>query len=178
MLLSDALKEPSKVVEMLQSGGTIIYPTDTIYGIGCSAHNAKAVEKIRFLKKRESKPFSIWAPSVEWVRKNCDVEEKYLHMLPGPVTLIVKLKNAVANNVCDDTIGVRIPDHPFHTVVHQLGVPIVTTSVNVSGEKHVTNTEQIPTRFKQVDLIINAGTICNPPSKIVNTITGEILCRQ
>lgn len=177
MLLSDALHRPSKVIELLQKGEVIIYPTDTIYGIGCSAYNVRAVNKIRELKQREYKPFSIWAPSIEWVRTNCHVEEQYLDMLPGPVTLIVKLKRPLADNISNDTIGVRIPDHPFHEIVHRLGAPIITTSVNVSGEPHITSIAEIPDRFILVPYI-DAGSIRNPPSTIINTITGEILRRQ
>lgn len=177
MLLVDVLQEPSKVVELLQKGEVIIYPTDTIYGIGCSAHNAKAVNKIRELKQREKKPFSIWAPSIEWVKQNCIIEKKYLDMLPGPVTLIVKLKRPLADNISDGSIGVRIPDHPFHEIVHRFGSPIITTSVNISGQPHITSVHEIPHTFRHV-CYIDAGTIQNPPSTIVNTITGEILRRQ
>ena len=174
MLLADVLKQPSKVIQLLQKGEVIVYPTDTIYGIGCSAYNVRAVNKIRELKQRESKPFSIWAPSVEWVKTHCEVDQKYLDMLPGPVTLIVKLKKPLADNICQDTVGVRIPDHPFHHIVHLFGSPIITTSVNVSGEPHITQVSQIPFDVPYID----AGQIENPPSTIVNTITGEILRRQ
>jgi len=177
MLLVDVLEKPSKVVELLQKGEVIIYPTDTIYGIGCSAHNAKAVNKIRELKQRETKPFSIWAPSIEWVKQNCIIEQKYLEMLPGPVTLIVKLKKPLADNICNETVGVRIPNHPFHEIVHRFGSPVITTSVNITGQPHITSVDDIPETFKEV-AYIDAGTIQNPPSTIINTITGEVLRRQ
>ena len=93
-----------EAIEKIKSGNIFIYPTDTIYGLGCDATNETAVNQIHSLKERTSKPFSVWAPSIGWIRKNCVVDkraEQWLTKLPGPYTFILKLKNknAVAKSV-------------------------------------------------------------------------------
>ena len=71
-----------------------VYPTDTIYGIGCDATNDKLVLKIRSIKKRDEKPFSIIAPSKDWIKNNFEIiHPEYLDKLPGPYTLVMKPKN-------------------------------------------------------------------------------------
>ncbi len=131
-----------EVVRQILAGKTFIYPTDTIYGLGCGATNEKAVRRLREIKLRETKPFSVIAPSFEWIREVCEVGDgKELGLLPGPYTLIYRIKkeNIVAPSVNPDgkTLGVRIPDHWFSKWIGLAGVPFVTTSVNLSGERHM-----------------------------------------
>jgi len=105
----------------IKAGKIFVYPTDTIYGIGCDATNAAAVNRIREIKHRNSKPYSIIVPSKEWVKENCIVpefEKEHLNGLPGKFTLIFKMKNEIrvarkelVGNF--DTIGARIPDNWF-----------------------------------------------------------------
>ena len=99
----------------IKEGALFIHPTDTIYGIGCNALNHDSVYRIREAKERYTAPFSVIAPSKDWVRQNCEVNEKveeWLNKLPGAYTLILKLKDkdAVAPNVNMDmdTLGIRI----------------------------------------------------------------------
>ena len=84
----------SLISELIKS--IFIYPTDTIYGIGCNAEESKLVEKIREIKNRDKKPFSIIAPSIKWILENCETTEKEISKyLPGPYTLILKKKNTI-----------------------------------------------------------------------------------
>ena len=79
----------NELLEAIRAGKIFIYPTDTIYGLGCNAENSQAVKKIREMKQREEKPFSVIAQGKEWIRKNCLVKnEKDLELLPGPYTII------------------------------------------------------------------------------------------
>lgn len=163
--------------EQLHNGGLFVHPTDTIYGLGCDATNPKAVEQIRIAKNRPARAFSIIAPSVEWILENCDVTPRDLSELPGAVTLIVPLKNqdAVASNVIEQgSIGVRIPNHWISSAVERFGKPIITTSVNVSGEPHVKNLEEIPTQIKgKVSFAIDEGEKIGRPSKIIDLIKRQ-----
>lgn len=169
-----------EIQSMIVKGDIFIHPTDTIYGLGCNALISGAVQKIRQLKKRPDTPFSVMAPSIEWIKENCLITkkiEKYLKELPGPVTLILKTKNpkAVAPEVNPegDTLGVRIPDHWFHKIVKELDIPIITTSVNVSGKTFMTSLDDLDTEIKRgVDFIIYEGEKQGRPSKIID-LTGE-----
>ena len=151
-----------EILTKIKGGNIFIYPTDTIYGIGCDARNFNAVKRIRELKNRDEKPFSVIAPSKEWIINNC--EEKNLNKLPGPYTLILKLKNkeCVASNVSGlNTLGVRIPDHWF-----KVDIPIVTTSVNKSDKTNMTSLEDLDKDIK-VDFIIYEGEKKGKSSRII-----------
>lgn len=164
-----------EILATIKSGGIIIYPTDTIYGIGCDATNEEAVQLIRSMKGRsEAKPLSIVAPSKDWVLKHCDVVDRNaLDRLPGPYTLIfnLKKKNCVAKSVnySLDTLGIRIPDHWFSQVVSEAGIPVVTTSVNISGTKHMETIEELPEKFKnKVAFLIYEGEKKGVRSKLID----------
>ena len=108
-------------VDDIKHGAVFIYPTDTIYGLGCDATNSESVEAIKELKYRDAdKPMSIIAPSVDWIKEHCEVDyeliEKYL---PGPYTLFLKKKdvNFMKDVSSNDILGVRIPDCEFTKLV-------------------------------------------------------------
>jgi tRNA threonylcarbamoyl adenosine modification protein (Sua5/YciO/YrdC/YwlC family) len=156
-----------------------VYPTDTIYGIGCSALNEKAVDKIRKLKK-SAQPFSVIVPSKEWIYENCIVTEEaeeWIRKLPGPYTLLLKLKNkkAVAKNVHnydingDVIVGVRMPNHWFLAISYTLKLPIVTTSANVTSQNFMTSLDDLdPSIRNGVDYVFYEGPKKGNPSTIVN----------
>jgi L-threonylcarbamoyladenylate synthase len=134
----------------IDDGEIFIHPTDTIYGIGCDATSKEAVRKVRDVKNRNDKPFSVIAPGKKWILDNCQLSDKgkeWIEKLPGPYTLILKLKNkgAIAANVNFDmdTIGVRIPDHWFSEAVEKIGKPIISTSANKIGDNFMTNLEDL-----------------------------------
>jgi len=156
-----------------------IYPTDTIYGIGCDAENEFLVDKISEIKKRDIKPFSVIAPSVEWILENCETtKEEIEKFLPGAYTLILKKKdkNFLLKVSENDFLGVRIPLHPITEILQKIGKPIVTTSVNFSGEPFITDLKKIPKEIKkEIDFIVDDGIILGAPSKIIKD--GKILER-
>jgi len=178
----EALKSKRKILDRIEKGEVFIYPTDTIYGIGCDATNAAAVQKVRELKERPKKPFSVIAPSVEWITKNCQLSPKaksWLLKLPGPFTLVLPL-NAAA--VCAETnkglnsLGVRIPNHWVASFAHALGKPILTTSVNRQGLPPCTRLDQ----FKKfgADFVIYEGDKAGTPSKVVDLTGPERIVRE
>lgn len=167
------------ILEVMKNGAIFIHPTDTIYGIGCNATEKRFVKEVREIKGRAKTPFSVIAPSKEWVRKNCFVDEKiegWLKKLPGPYTLILKSKNKVAKNVAPgmNTLGVRIPDHWFSKIVEELGVPIVTTSANKGGGDFMTSLEDLDDEIEQrVEFIIYEDEKHGRPSAIVDLSEEE-----
>jgi len=156
-----------------------IYPTDTIYGLGCNALKKESVENIRRIKQRDNSPFSVIAPSKEWIDENCVINQnakEWIKRLPGPYTLILKVKKqCVAENVAPDlgTLGVRIPDHWFSDFVKETNIPIITTSVNKSKSDFMTSLDDLDNEIKsKVDFIIYEGEIKGKPSKIID-LTDE-----
>ena len=160
-----------EIIQKIQDGSIFIYPTDTIYGIGCNALNEESVQKIRKMKGRPGSPLSIWVPSKEWITKNCDMPDVWLDKLPGPYTLIVPIKNELMG-VSKETIGVRLPDHWFHSIVEKVGVPIITTSANRLGQRFMTSIENFDKNIN-VEFLIYEGEKLARPSKIINLTTNE-----
>lgn len=152
-----------ELLNAINSGAIFIYPTDTIYGLGTNALNENSVLRIREIKQRDDRPISILAPAKSWITENCLVSlEKLNEYLPGPYTLFAKRKNidcvAPSINSKDDSLGVRIPKHWFTEVVSKAGVPLVTTSVNISGERHMEKLEDLdPAILDQVDYVVYEG---------------------
>lgn len=165
----------------IEEGSVFVHPTDTIYGLGCDATNKEAVKRIRDVKDRHESPFSVIAPSKEWILENCHINEgakEWIDKLPGGYTLILRLKNkdCIAPNVNFDlqTLGVRIPEHWFSKVVSKINKPMVTTSANKSGEDFMTSLDNLnPEINDHIDFIIYEEEKHGKPSTIVD-LTNEV----
>lgn len=176
----------SEIRKAITQGAIFIHPTDTIYGLGCDATNDKAVSRIREIKNRFKRPFSVIAPSKEWIKENCEITknaEEWLEKLPGPYTLILNLKNKEAvsenANMGMDTIGVRIPEHWVSHIVSAIGVPIITTSANKVDEDFMTTLEDLDPEIKaKVDFIIYEGEKKGMPSKLVHLDKEEVTIKK
>jgi len=161
----------SNITEDILKGKIFIYPTDTIYGIGCNALNELSVEKIKEIKGRDrNKPLSIIAPGIDWVKKHCIVDVNLKKYLPGPYTIILKKKDPKflihVSNV--DTIGIRIPNSKFSKNVAEAGVPFITTSVNFSGEPFAKSVKEVAKEIlTKVDRVIDGGVLGGSPSTLV-----------
>jgi tRNA threonylcarbamoyl adenosine modification protein (Sua5/YciO/YrdC/YwlC family) len=172
-VLSDERTRREVVVSVLE-GRVFLYPTDTIYGLGCDASNPSAVRRIRAIKTTIH-PFSVIPPSKEWIRENLRVTQpEYLRRLPGPYTLIFRMKErVVCEQVSVRTLGVRIPRHPFTRVVQESGTPFVTTSANISGEVPVWSTQGVPSGIERsVEIAVHDDILNNPPSRVID-LTGK-----
>lgn len=158
-------------IQDILSGKIFIYPTDTLYGIGCNAEDKQAVEKIKQIKSRDKdKPLSIIAPSKEWIKQNCIVDVELDKYLPGPYTLILKKKNPNFLNQISSTefIGIRIPACQFSNQVKQAKVPFITTSVNLAGEAFATTIKEIPKQIlEKADIVIDKGELNGRPSTLI-----------
>lgn len=167
-------KNRKEFLRKIKKGAIFIYPTDTIYGIGCSASNNKAVKKIRKIKQRAKIPLSVIAPSKKWIKKHCIITKeanKWINKLPGKYTIILKTKRKLPKDIAPglDTIGIRIPKNWFSNVAKKLKIPIITTSVNISGKRYMISLNDLNKKIKnQVDFIIYEGKKKSKPSKIVD----------
>jgi L-threonylcarbamoyladenylate synthase len=172
-----------EVINLIKAGQIFIHPTDTIYGIGCDATSNESVQKIRDIKNRMDRPFSVIAPSLDWIHANLEVTEEakeWLDKLPGPYTFIFKIKNrgcvSPAINKGLDTLGVRIPEHWTSVLASEIGLPIVTTSANLVGRDYMKNIEELdPTIESKVNFILYEGELNGVPSKVVDLTKDEFV---
>jgi len=163
-----------ELTNKIKSGKIFIYPTDTIYGIGCDATNKQAVEKIKKIKSRDKdKPLSIIAPSINWIKENLIVDLNLDKYLPGPYTLILKKKNKdflsyVSNT---DSLGIRIPDSEICKQIQKSNLPFISTSVNIAGEKPAISISDISKEIiNKVDEVIeadNGSQLSGKPSTLI-----------
>lgn len=172
-----------KAVAVLRAGGLVIYPTETVYGVGVDATNPTAVEKLLAYKsRREGKPLSIAvadrAMAEQYVALTDQAKQFYKRFLPGPYTIVSASLGQVAPGVESEfgTLGVRIPDHPLVLeLVKELGKPVTATSANASGQKQPYTVSDIldnlsAKQTELIDLVIDAGTLPrNDPSTVVDT---------
>lgn len=181
-------KKIEEVVEVLRNGGIIIYPTDTIYGLGCDLFNKKAIERVCRLKGIKPKNLNLsficsdMSQISEYVRRIDTPTFKVLKKaLPGPFTFILE-SNSNVPKILDTnkkTVGIRIPNHPVtQMIVDILGNPIVTTSIKDDDEilEYTTDPEVIYEEFKhQVDIVIDGGYGGNIPSTVVDCTQDEFV---
>lgn len=174
-------------VDVLKRGGIVIYPTETLYGVGVNATSPPAVKKLIEYKNRPfGKPFSIAVTGEKmagnFVELNPTARKLYSKFLPGPVTVISKGLHKLAKGVEseDGTLGIRIPNYPLViNIVKKLGKPITATSANASYQKRPYKVsdilENISDKQKDlIDLIIDAGELPrNEPSTVIDTTLDE-----
>lgn len=172
-------REIQLAIEVLRKGGIILYPTDTVWGIGCDATNAEAVAKIYALKRSEEKH------SMLVLCRDADMVVRYVDKAPGiafevmematkPLTLILPGASGVAANLIPETktLGVRVPNHEFcQKLLYKFGKPIVSTSANISGEATPRSVRDIAKEIIEgVDFMVNPrfqGRPTGQPSSII-----------
>jgi len=176
-------KEVERVVKVLQNGGLIIYPTDTVYGVGCDITNTKAMEKVARIKgvKLEKANFSFICNDLshlsDYVRQISTSTFKILkRALPGPYTFVLPSNNNLPKAFKKrKTVGIRVPDNNIiREIVQQLGNPIVSTSIYDEDEviEYTTDPELIFEKWQNtVDLVIDGGYGDNHPSTIIDLTT-------
>lgn len=188
----------SLIVSYLKRGKVIVYPTDTIYGLGCMANNKRAIEKIYKIKKRkEGKPLLVLVSSIRMVEKYCFIDKEQKKVLKNvwprvnttgllrpspnlirraprndiyirPVTFILKAKGKLPKELTggQDNLAVRLPKNDFLIkIIKKIRVPLVSTSVNISGEKSLVSVDGIGL---WPDLVVDAGKLRGRPSIVVD----------
>ncbi|MDP3741686.1 MAG: L-threonylcarbamoyladenylate synthase [Candidatus Micrarchaeota archaeon] len=168
-------------VAILRSGGVVILPTESSYGIAVDATNAVAVAKVYLLKKRSGgKSMPVIVSSVAMAKKFFNLNKtalKFCKFFPAPLTLVVKQKRGkLARNISSDgTAAFRVPKSKFcRDVSQRLGRPITSTSANISGKQPVFSAVQVKRLFGgKVELIVDAGNLKKRKPSTIVSCTGE-----
>ena len=177
---SDALR---RAAEAVAEGDLVVYPTETVYGLGGDALDPAAVERVFELKGRESSnPLSLGVPSVDAALRYTEPTEFAVAFarafLPGPVTVVVDRGDAVPDALTAgrDRVGIRVPDHPIARDLLRETGPLTATSANVSGRGSVTHPDDLDDRIREgVAAVIDGGetpgtesTVVDPESRTVH----------
>lgn len=190
MLLEIHPKNPDarkiqQVVDCLSRGGLVIYPTDTVYAIGCDIYQSKAIEKLCLIKgvKPEKMSFSFICNDLSHLSQftqslDTPIYKLMRRYLPGAYTFILKANNTIPKLFKNKkkTVGIRIPDHNIpRTIVQELGNPIITTSIHHDDEiiDYITDPSIIYDQFGHlVDIVIDGGMGGIIPSTIIDCTNG------
>jgi tRNA threonylcarbamoyl adenosine modification protein (Sua5/YciO/YrdC/YwlC family) len=181
------VRKIEQVIGILKGGGIIIYPTDTIYGIGCDLFNRKAIERLCRIKgiKPEKLNLSFICNDISQVatyvrRLDTPVFKLMKKVLPGPFTFILESSSSVPKILGTNkkTVGIRIPDHPVpHEIVARLQNPLISSSIKDDDhiKEYTTDPEEIYEDFRnEVDLVIDGGMGGNVPSTILDCTGSEL----
>jgi tRNA threonylcarbamoyl adenosine modification protein (Sua5/YciO/YrdC/YwlC family) len=175
----------TKARDILEDGGVVIYPTDTVYAYGCDISDKRAIERIYRIKKiPKNKPLSFIFSDIselhEYVRNVSDKAFKIIKKaLPGPYTFIFKASKLVPRIVLTNqkTIGIRIPDNNVaRALVASLGRPILSASVSTASGEYIVEPSTMERQLRnEIDLVINCGIKVSEPSTIIDFSTGEMI---
>ena len=182
MILDCDKKGIKLAAKMVKDGGLVVFPTDTVYGLGCDPHNPKAVKSIFKLKKREeSKHLPILAYSKYEISKIAIIDKTSSKLAdkfwPGQLTLVLKLKDEKLRKSMNfrDKVAVRIPDHPCALALLKECKLLVGTSANFSGQPSFSDSKKVLENFCGYDVFLDGGKITNSvESTIVEAIDGKL----
>ncbi len=176
-------REVDEAVRVLRQGGVILYPTDTVWGLGCDATNAEAVAKIYALKRSENKKSMLVLcdsadMAVRYVDRAPGIAYEVMELATSPLTAILPGAVGVAANLIPEegTLGIRIPDHEFcRRLLRRLGRPVVSTSANLSGEATPAGLQEVAREIIDgVDFVVNPRFEGRPTRKASSIIAfGE-----
>jgi len=183
--INPAHPEPRKIAraaQIIEDGGIISYPTDTVYGLGCDLHNKQAIERLYQMKGMpRKKPLAFICPNLSNIAKYAIVENANYrvlkHHLPGPYCFVLQATRDVPRFVQtkQKTVGIRVPDHPvILALVHELGRPIIsTTACELDGDP-IADPWTIDATFPALDLVLEADVCGLVPTTVVDLSDGEI----
>lgn len=179
---SEAIDE---AVNVLNYGGTVVYPTDTLYGLGANALNEIAVRKVFRIKDRSfSKPLPMIVRNIKWAEELVHIKPRNREVMskvwPGAVTIVLDKKEIVPNALTAEanTVGLRVPDHVFvDKLLAKFGYPLTSTSANISGEEGTGDINKIIEVFSnsiiKPDLVIDAGVLPKADPSVVLDLTSD-----
>ena len=169
----------------IQRGDLVVYPTETVYGLGADALDSDAVERVFDAKSRpRSRPVSMAVPSVEAAFEYAVADERerafMRTFLPGPVTVLLERRDLVPSALVagGETVGVRVPDHPVALALLESVAPVTATSANVSGEPSARTTGALDERIREAAaVVLDGGETPGGGSTVVDVARGEIVRR-
>lgn len=172
-------RQVSRVADIIKEGGLVVYPTDTIYGLGCDMMQKKSVERVYQMKGKDRKhPLSFICPDLKNIAKYAVVSNVAYRLmkriLPGAYTIILPASREVPRLLISKavTVGIRVPDHPVtRMLVENLDAPIITTSVPSPENVQFSDPEEIAHRLPFLDAIIDCGLIAPEPSTVIDMTT-------
>lgn len=179
--INPELRFINKAINILKEGGVIIYPTDTVYGIGCDIFNREALDRVKQIKSNpDIKLLSFICPNLKDIAKYARVSDyaykTMKRLLPGPYTFILPAAKNVPKKLWSKrkTVGIRIPDHPIALkIVNGLGNPIISTSTTTRKGELLIDPLEIKSVFDfQVDLMLASNKITGKPSSVID-LSGE-----
>jgi len=174
--------------DVLREGGLIVYPTDSIYGLGCDLFNKRAIEKIYKIKGNDKRKYLSFICSdlkgiSEYAYVSNPAYKIMRHLLPGPYTFILNATREVPKVLLEKrkTVGIRVPDNVVcHALLAEFGNPIISTSASLPGQDYMGDPEAIESTFaNRVDLFLDAGPGGLEPSTVIDLTEEEpVLVRQ
>ena len=184
MCLLDYTKDIEKAVKILKNGGIVVYPTETVYGIGCDPLYMEAYDRVQRLKERvEYKPMLLLAYSLEQVEEMAgsmsEIPSKLAEKFwPGPLTMIINSQKPFPEHLLGSSNGVafRVSSHPVAaSLAKEFGRPIISTSANIAGQAPLVSYEKALSTFKNiVDIVIGTHTkLIGKPSTVVDLTSGR-----
>lgn len=174
-----------RAASAIEAGQTVVYPTETVYGLGANALAQATVEQVYEMKGRDrSDPISLAAPSVPAAQSYCRPTERELSFmrafLPGPVTVVCEREPVVPDVLTAgrDRVGIRVPDHEVATDFLERVGPVTATSANLSGTGSVRDVSALSARIREhVTVVLDAGTTPGGGSTVVDVEAGTIIRR-
>ena len=169
----------AQAVDVMRKGGVIVYPTGTVYGLGCDIHQKRAVERIYQIKQlRSDHPLSFVCPDLSNIARYAYVDDFAYRIMkrlvPGPYTFVLRATRDVPKLLLRKrkTVGIRVPDHPVaQALIRQLESPIVSTSAALNGQV-LNDPDELFAGFRQVNAFIDAGWGGLETSTIID-LTGD-----
>ena len=174
-------KNVPRAVEVLRAGGVIVYPTDTVYGMGCDLLNRRAIEKVyQYKKMPRQKPLSFICADLAQVAEYAQLSNAAFklmrRLLPGPYTFILEATRLVPKVMLSKqhTVGIRVPDNEICLdLVRGLGNPLVNTSASTDLEEVISDPDVVQREFHMVDLMLTTGPLESDPSTIIDFTSDE-----
>jgi tRNA threonylcarbamoyl adenosine modification protein (Sua5/YciO/YrdC/YwlC family) len=175
-------RKVARVVDMLQKGGVIAYPTDTVYGLGCDLMNKGAIERLYQIKgMSRDQSLAFICPDLSDISRYAIVENPQYRVLkrclPGPYTFILTATREVPKivHMKQKTVGIRVPNHPVPIAIcRELGRPLISTTAARPGEKPMVDPWELSETFPGLDVVIDAGECGEVPTTVVDLSAGDV----